>query len=161
MKRLTITIAAFLALQSCCPKLYPQRTEATEHIVTVTETVHDTIVQVRPDSSVVQALIRCDSTGRARLEEIHTLKESARIRQSLKLEDNLLTSRVKVDSMGIYLSYKEKFKQDVEVRTVETVVEKKVNYLTWYQKSLVAIGLLTILILLPLGLYKLSRKIGL
>ncbi len=158
MKRFIISVAAFLVLQSCSPRLYPSRTETVEHTITVTETVHDTIVRVQPDSSIVQALIQCDSAGRARIEEIRTLKESARIQQSMRLADNILTSRVQVDSMGIYLTYKDRYHDSAEVRAIETVIEKPVNYLTWYQKALVLIGLLTILILLPLLLFKLSKK---
>lgn len=161
MKRITLTVATFLALQSCCPKLYPQKTEIIDHHVTVTETIRDTIIQVEPDSSIVQALIRCDSTGRARLEEIHTLKESVRIQQSLKIDYNLLTSRVKVDSMGVYLAYKERFKEDVRTETIETIIEKPVNCLTWYQELLVAVGMFTIIFLVPLGLFKLGKKFGL
>lgn len=78
-------------------------------MVVVTETIRDTVIQIRPDSSIVQALIMCDSTGRARLEEIRTLKESARIRQTLALKDNKLTAKSVVDSMGIYLTYKERY----------------------------------------------------
>lgn len=73
MKRLLIPVAALLLIQSCSPRLYPSRTETVEHTVIVTETIHDTIVQVQPDSSIVQALIQCDSAGRARIEEIRTL----------------------------------------------------------------------------------------
>lgn len=78
-------------------------------MVVVTDTIRDTVIQIRPDSSIVQALIMCDSTGRARLEEIRTLKESARIRQTLALKDNKLTAKSVVDSMGIYLTYKERY----------------------------------------------------
>lgn len=66
--------------------MYPHKTESTEHTVTVMETVRDTVVQVRPDSSIVRALIRCDSTGRARLEEIRMLRESSRLQQTLAVE---------------------------------------------------------------------------
>lgn len=60
--------------------------------------------------------------------------------------------------MGIYLTYKDRYHDTAEVRTIETIIEKPVNHLTWYQKALVLIGLLTILILLPLALFKLSKK---
>ncbi len=155
---LTLTVA------SCCPKLYPHRTENIEHTITVTETIRDTIIQVQPDSSVVQALIKCDSTGRARLEEIRTLKESARIHQYLSLMElghdsltyaqhnssgtqhevptSVLTITSKVDSLGIYLQYKERYKEEQKVQTIETIIEKEVNVLKWWQKSLMALGLL-------------------
>ena len=130
MKSKIIFLSA-LAAASCCPKLYPHKTESTEHTVTITETVRDTIIQVQPDSSIVQALIKCDSTGRARLEEIRTLKESARVQQTLTLKDNKLTARANVDSMGIYLTYRERNKEEQKVQTIETVIEKEVNVLKW------------------------------
>lgn len=67
MKRIIISIVALAVFCGCCPKLYPHKTESTEHMVVVTETIRDTVIQIRPDSSIVQALIMCDSTGRAML----------------------------------------------------------------------------------------------
>lgn len=135
-----------LTVASCCPKLYPHKTENTEHTITVTETIRDTVIQVQPDSSIVQALIRCDSTGRARLEEIRTLKESARVRQALALKDNRLTAKAIVDSMGIYLTYKERHKEEQHVQAIETVIKKEVNILRWWQKALMWIGIIAIVL---------------
>ncbi len=162
--KLKIILLSALATISCCPKFYPHRTENIEHTITVTETIRDTIIQVQPDSSIVQALVRCDSTGRARLEEIRTLKESARIHQHLSLMElghdslayaqhnssgirhkapiSVLTITSKVDSLGIYLQYKERHKEEQHVQTIETVIEKEVYVLKWWQKSLMALGLL-------------------
>mgnify|MGYP006952759591 CR=1 FL=1 len=146
MKSKIIFLATFVAV-SCCPKLYPHKTENTERIVTVTETVRDTVIQVLPDSSIVQALIKCDSTGQARLEEIRTLEESARVQQTLTLKDNRLTTKAVVDSMGIYLTYKERNKEEQQVQTIETIIEKEVNILKWWQKALMAIGVGAMIIL--------------
>ena len=149
MKCKIIFLTALTAV-SCCPKLYPHKTENTERIVTVTETVRDTVIQVQPDSSVVEALIRCDSTGRARLEEIQTLRQSARVQQTLSLKDNRLTSKAVVDSMGIYLTYKERHRAEQKVQTIETVIEKEVNILHWWQKALMWAGVVSTLVLLTL-----------
>ena len=151
MKQKSILAAALLiTLSGCCPKLYPHTTENTERIVTVTENVRDTVIQVRPDSSIVQALIRCDSTGRARLEEIQTLKQSERLRQSISLQDNRLTAKATVDSMGIYLTYKDRYKEEQKVQTIETVIEKEVNVLHWWQKALMWVGVISTILLLGL-----------
>lgn len=139
--KFNIILLSALAAVSCCPKLYPHRTENIEHTVTITETVRDTVVQIQPDSSIVQALLECDSTGQARLAEIRTLKESARVRQTLALKDNKLTAKSVVDSMGIYLTYKERYREEQKSQIVETVIEKEVNVLRWWQKSLMALGL--------------------
>ena len=115
-----VALAALLAIpQGCCPKLYPHATETTERIVTVTETIRDTVIQVRPDSSIVQALIRCDSTGRAKLEEIQTLRQSERLRQTISLQNDRLTSKAVIDSMGIYLTYKDRYREEQNVGGVD------------------------------------------
>lgn len=147
MRRIISSAIALTLFSGCCPKLYPHRTENIEHTITITETVRDTVVQVQPDSSIVQALIKCDSTGQARLAEIRTLKESARVQQTLTLKDNRLTAKSVVDSMGIYLTYKERYHEEQKLQVVETVIEKEVNVLKWWQKALMWIGVFSIMIM--------------
>ena len=156
-KYVTVLVVGAHALCGCSPKIYPHRTESSEHTVTVTETVRDTVVQVRPDSSIVRALIRCDSTGRARLEEIRMLRESSRLQQTLTAESSAepyhpTAVRIKavVDSMGIYLTLKERHREEQQVRTVETVVEKEVNVLRWWQKVLMWMGGVTLILLVAI-----------
>ena len=147
MRRCIRLLTTLLVLQGCCPKFYPQTTTTVEHFEVVKEVVRDTVVQVQPDSSILQALIKCDSTGRARLQEIQTLKESARLHQSIKMEADplpyqptVITVKATVDSMGIYLTYKDRFKESVETREIETIIEKEVNILHWWQKLLMWAG---------------------
>ena len=154
MKSKIILLSA-LAVTSCCPKLYPHKKENAEHTVVITETIRDTVIQVQPDSSIVQALIRCDSTGRARLEEIRTLKESARVQQTLTLKDNRLTTKAVMDSMGIYLSYKDRYKEEQKICTIETVVEREINVLRWWQKALMWMGVLVLSINVSMILFRL------
>ena len=148
MRRHIRLLTTLLILQSCCPKLYPSSTEVIERTEVVKEVVRDTVILVQPDSSILQALIQCDSTGRARLQEIQTLKESARLQQSIKMEADplpyqptVITVTATVDSMGIYLTYKDRFKESVETREIETIIEKEVNILYWWQKLLMWIGI--------------------
>lgn len=158
MKKVVIVLAiGVLGLCGCSPKMYPHRTESAEHTVTITETVRDTVVQVRPDSSIVRALIRCDSTGRARLEEIRTLRESSRLQQTLTVESptepyqpTAVTVKAVADSMGIYLTLKERHREEQQTRTIETVVEKEVNVLRWWQKVLMWMGGVTLILLIAI-----------
>ena len=162
-------MAAILSLQSCCHKLYPHTTEVTEKTESVTETIRDTVIMVQPDSSIIQALIQCDSTGRARLQEINALKESARLQQTISIEPEpkpykpaVITVKATVDSMGIYLSYKERYKETAQIQKIETVIEKEVNVLKWWQKLFIWLGSIsTILIILTLvyALVKLMVKL--
>ena len=170
MKRTIIAMAAILSLQSCCHKLYPHTTEVTEKTESVTETIRDTVIMVQPDSSIMQALIQCDSTGRARLQEINALKESARLQQTISMEPEpqpykptVITVKATVDSMGIYLTYKERYKETAQIQKIETIIEKEVNVLKWWQKLFIWLGSIsTILIILTLvyALVKLMAKLG-
>ena len=152
MRRCIRLLTTLLVLQGCCPKFHPQTTTTVEHFEVVKEVVRDTVVQVQPDSSILQALIKCDSTGRARLQEIQTLKESARLQQSIKMEADplpyqptVITVTATVDSMGIYLTYKDRFKESVETREIETIIEKEVNILYWWQKLLMGAGIIAVI----------------
>ena len=154
MRRCIRLLTTLLVLQGCCPKFYPQTTTTVEHFEVVKEVVRDTVIQVQPDSSILQALIQCDSTGRARLQEIQTLKESACLQQSIKMEADplpyqptVITVKTTVDSMGVYLTYKDRFKESVETREIETIIEKEVNILHWWQKLLMWLGVISIIII--------------
>ena len=166
MKRILIAMAAILSMQSCCHKLYPHTSEVTEKKETVTEILRDTIIMVQPDSSILQALVQCDSTGRARLQEINALKESARLQQTIKIDPDpkphkptVITIKTQVDSMGIYLIYKERYKESAEIQQIETVIEKEVNILKTWQKVLMWLGVLAILWILIKILLKIQFSV--
>ena len=166
MKRILIAMAAILSMQSCCHKLYPHTSEVTEKKETVTEILRDTIIMVQPDSSILQALVQCDSTGRARLQEIYALKESARLQQTIKIDPDpkphkptFITIKTQVDSMGIYLIYKERYKESAEIQQIETVIEKEVNILKTWQKVLMWFGALAILLILIKILLKIQFSV--
>ena len=159
-------MAAILSMQSCCHKLYPHTSEVTEKKETVTEILRDTIIMVQPDSSILQALVQCDSTGTARLQEINALKESARLQQTIKIDPDpephkptVITIKTQVDSMGIYLIYKERYKESAEIQQIETVIEKEVNILKTWQKVLMWIGVLAILWILIKILLKIQFSV--
>ena len=166
MKRILIAMAAILSMQSCCHKLYPHTSEVTERKETVTEVLRDTVIMVQPDSSILQALVQCDSTGRARLQEINALKESARLQQTIKIDPDpephkptVITIKTQVDSMGIYLIYKERYKETAEIQQIETVIEKEVNILKTWQKVLMWLGVLAILWILIKILLKIQISV--
>ena len=156
-------MAAILSMQSCCHKLYPHTSEVTEKKETVTEVLRDTVIMVQPDSSILQALVQCDSTGRARLQEINALKESARLQQTIKIDPDpnphkptVITIKTQVDSMGIYLIYKERYKESAEIQQIETVIEKEVNILKTWQKVLMWLGAMSVIIVIGYLLIKFS-----
>lgn len=163
MKPAIILMAAILSLQSCCHKIYPSTSQTTNTTEIIKEVIRDTFIQTQPDTAILQALIRCDSTGRARLEEINTLKQSVRTQQTISIakdpqphKPTPITITATVDSMGIYLTYKERYKQTIQTQITENIIEKEVNILKWWQKGLMWVGGLCILILL----FRILRILG-
>ena len=60
----------------------------------------------------------------------------------LPYQPTVITVKATVDSMGIYLTYKDRFKESVETREIETIIEKEVNILHWWQKLLMWLGVI-------------------
>jgi hypothetical protein len=63
----------------------------------------------------------------------------------LPYQPTAITVKTVVDSMGIYLTYKDRFKESVEIREIETIIEKEVNILYWWQKLLMGAGIIAII----------------
>ena len=63
---LILTLTALIP-QGCSRKIYPHTIQNTHTTETITKIIRDTIIQTQADTAILQTLIRCDSTGRARL----------------------------------------------------------------------------------------------
>lgn len=78
------------------------------------EIIIDTLVRVEPDSSVIKALLDCDSTGQVLIRELSTQKgENAS--SELEVKGNTLTSQTRWKTQVV--------DRMVEVRDTTTVVE--------------------------------------
>ncbi len=76
-----------------------------------------------------------------------------------KVPATVLTITSKVDSLGIYLQYKDRYKEERQAQTIETVIEKEVNVLKWWQKSLMALGLIFSIAIVGKFLLKLMKTV--
>lgn len=157
MKHFLFFIMLFFALilTGCgIQKIAPCRDVAVNREVIIKEIVRDTLIEVQPDSSILSALIECEENGRARIREIEQLRTSQRLKTSIDMVDdsNRLMIKTKVDSMGIYLLFKERHEQISQslVETVTKVEIKEVNVLKWYQKSLMFCGIVFIMMIIGL-----------
>ena len=78
--------------------------------------VRDSLVRVPvpADSSILQALIECDSLNQAHIRYIVRLEDGTRSNVSISLRDNLLTAACECDSFAIYSIYHERYQQLAE-----------------------------------------------
>ena len=141
-----LILPVILLLTSCSRRQYPQHSADTVTTTTITETLHDTVITIQPDTSMIQALIECDSTGQAYLRQIRQLQAGTQIRQTLHLEAGHLTATAAIDSMSIYLTYKDRFQTTETTRTETDTVTLTTNILKSWQKLLIFIGALALII---------------
>ena len=136
-------------MTACSPKVYPpQIAENIQESVVEKEVPRDTVVVIRPDSTILSALVECNARGEARLLEIEQLRNSLRAQTTLSLEDNRLEVKTVVDSMEIYLTLRDRFRETERLKTITITETVEVNVLHWWQEVLVRIGAVALVALL-------------
>ncbi len=122
--------------------------------IKIVETIKDTTFLIKPDSATIKALIYCDSLGNAHIKEITELRAGQRVKQDIKLENNVLTTTATIDSAAIYFQYKnthaqefkqEKIKeinksQEKQENSSDTNIKKTVYKLPWWIWGLIIVG---------------------
>lgn len=133
--------------QSCSHRTYPEKNTDTQTTTLVRETIRDTIITVQSDTSILQALIECDANGQAYLQQIEQLTLGSKIRQSLQIQDNRITATAAIDSMSIYLTYKDRYQETTKTAHTVQVIRETTNILDSWQKFLITVGFFSILAL--------------
>lgn len=107
----------------------------------VVETLRDTVVRLAADSSLLRALVECDSLGQARLRELEEYRAGDRLPPpSVTIRDNILTATARVDSMAIYLTLKDRYSEAVQVEREVVTQTVEVNRLTGWQRFWMRLG---------------------
>ena len=132
-----IFINFWLMMISCatrerCARFFPQ-TQNSDSVRIRNDTVElirDSIYTIPPDSAWLMALLECDSTGNVLLKQITDLQLGHRIKPGITLTNNKLTVNCKVDSMAVYLSWKERHIKTSRDSKVSKTYVVQWNYLT-------------------------------
>jgi len=126
--------------------------------VLIRDVIRDTTLVVKRDSSLLRALVECDSLGRARISELLQTQPGKRVAPPLvAINQNVLTATAQVDSFSIYMQLRDKY---IEQKTTVTVLRHvEVNRLTWWQTLWVGVGKILIGVIVLAVLIFLIRKI--
>lgn len=126
--------------------------------VVIRETVRDTVVTIRPDKSVIRALLECDSLGQVRLRELIEYQAGERVRPpKIGIRDNVLTATAEVDSLTIYMRLKDRYERHVSQSAEKQTVVVEVNRLTWWQELWIRAGRVLATALVGLIAFKLGK----
>lgn len=157
MIRLMIPICCLL-LFSCSPRISPSYNRLLQDSVLIVNSYRDTNIIIPSDSSHVEALLDCDSLGKIRIKEIRRLNNGKNIQPSrIAIKDNVLSVTTVVDSFLVYAKLKDRYEKVLSRSSESEVVVKDVNRLHGWQKLLMSLGVLLIIILA----IKIYRKIKL
>lgn len=149
-----------MSLTGCgSPKIIAAATDrqATDSVV-IREVVRDTVVTVRADSSLLRALVECDSLGQIHLLELLEYRAGERLKPpQVAIRDNVLTAVAEVDSMAIYLTLKDRYEERIGREESVTTRYVESNKLTWIQALFYRLGLVMTAAAVGWVIYKLAR----
>lgn len=137
-------------------------TVQTDSIV-IKEIVRDTTIIVEADSSMLQALIECDSLGQAHIKELLKYKAGERLKPpTVIIRDNMLTATVNTDSLEIKIQWLERVLEHYKnnVQTITDIKYIEVHRLTWWQTLWIWIGRIAVSVIVILIIYKTIKHYG-
>lgn len=150
MRNIIPFLIILMLLSSCSRRLLPIES-VRDSIVErkVIEKVRDTAVIFYPDSSLIEALLECDSLRRVQIKQITTLASGKNLLPpTISIKDNIISARAHTDYRVLYFQLKDRY-EHLLVKKQETIIRvKEVNVLTWYQKTLIYLGKLSVIILI-------------
>ncbi|MCC8146447.1 MAG: hypothetical protein LIO93_08440 [Bacteroidales bacterium] len=142
-----------------CQELYPPQI-IKETITDVREVLRDSIIRVPADSSLVKALLECDSVGNVYMKQVLDYEKGEKLNlPEVLLESNIITVTATVDSLDIYIAWKEKYETTNTTETVQPM-EIYTNVLTGWQWFQIWCGRILILFIALVALVKLLTRAG-
>lgn len=161
MKNIFLFLSVIWMLSACvtqkrCSEKYPCVSSTTEYVHdTVVETIHDTTLVIKKDSSYIEAYLECDSSGRVLINQISQL-DGKISRLKFQLKNNVIYVECKVDSLSVYLSWKNRYESKTQVKT--NTITKTTNILTQWQIFQLWLGRILLVIILVYVAVKIIRR---
>ena len=136
MKQLAFILIILLVTTSCkqLKLLTPGTTTENENIVQ--ETIRDTIILFKSDSSYFRAYLECDSANRIIMSTLENV-QGQKVRQDIIYRDKILTVQAKIDSQAVYIALKDRYQKSTDKEVVVQEVIKKI-----YPKWLIILSLI-------------------
>lgn len=136
MKQLALILIIVLVATSCkqLKLLTPGTTTENENIVQ--ETIRDTIILFKADSSYFRAYLECDSANRIIMSTLENV-QGQKVRQDIIYRDKILTVQAKIDSQAVYIALKDRYQKSTDKEVVVHEVVKKI-----YPKWLIILSLI-------------------
>lgn len=153
MNRLIIIILILITSAGCSRKVLPVTEVRDITFRHVEERVHDTFVELIPDSALIRALLACDSLGNVYLQTINSL-QGERVRQHINLTDNIL--EVTATDYARQRHYTHHTGETI-VRYKEIPVPVEVNRLSTWQAFQVWTGRIAMILIILFAVWRMIK----
>jgi len=142
MVKVLISATISLLIISCSPRVMPYESVVTDSVIVNTvETIRDTVVVIEKDSSLIRALLECDSMNQVVIKKITSYKAGADMPlPEISIKDNILEARASIDERELLIKLKEQNKELIRKVSKDTIRVVEVNKLHLYQKILMWLG---------------------
>lgn len=162
MKKTIYLILIALLLASCrTPRVITAESRQTQtDSIVIRETIRDTTVIVEADSSMISALVECDSMGRAYIRQLTAYRSGERLQPpKITIEDNILTATATADSLNIKIQLLERQIESHKAKSEVRVEFVEVNRPTWWQQLWIKIGKAAAVLTILLTAYKIFNYV--
>ena len=123
--------------------------------VIIKEVVRDTTFIIEEDSALLRAMIQCDSNGRAYISEIIELRAGRNVRPNITISNGVITAECIVDSMAVYMYWKERYERVVNTDSIlVSVTDTEITTTKIVKRR----GMWWFLLLIPIGAVILALK---
>ena len=113
---------------------------------TITETVHDTIFEIKADSSIYQALLDCQN-GKVVVKEVIQAEPGRNLKSpKVRIDNNKLKVDCETRAQELFAQWKSTHVTDKVFVTKEVPI--KVNELTWWQETKIRLFWIFLIIIL-------------
>ncbi len=131
MRNLIVAIILSIAATGCitqerCMKRFPA-IEGNDTHTEIVEIFRDSIVKIPADSSIIKALLKCDSLGNVYVATIDMYSPGKNIKPEIVVKNNWLTAICKVDSMKVYITYRDRYERKTEEKLKIAYKEKELS----------------------------------
>lgn len=113
---------------------------------------------IKADSSLLRALIECDSLGQAHLKELITYRGGERLKPpKVAIRNNVLTATATIDSLAVYLALKDRYTERVLTKEQTDTITIEVNRPTWWQTLWCRLGQILTPVMLLMAICKIYK----
>lgn len=136
-------ISAIALCMACCarPPVRSQIERVTTDTTVIVETLRDTVIRLEADSSMMRALLACDSLGQVHIRQLLEWRGGDKLKPpEFKIKDNILDIKAIIEAYNKVIQIKEKQITQLKNSSRQEVRYIEVNRLNSWQNFIQILG---------------------